>query len=179
MFCFGCGKIRHKVKDCEDTTMERKELLEELFPYFVVLNVESKVQGKEYWNTVKQVTFRQKTYVGKTIEEPKFSLSVMVHEKEVLDTRKEFRKKEILQLEGVSPSLVQNFRDKDSSLDWPKSPLGKKCCRNQIIDLTSIGSKDVFLNTEAQELFSKCGEDVTIQNLNKSDSMDHDGPCIG
>lgn len=39
-FCFGCGRMRHGLKDCMEVVQEVKELLEDALPYSLVFKTE-------------------------------------------------------------------------------------------------------------------------------------------
>ncbi|MBA0743467.1 hypothetical protein Gogos_006139 [Gossypium gossypioides] len=45
-FCFGCGRMGHGIKDCNETPDESKELSKEDPPFSLPLKVESNLIGK-------------------------------------------------------------------------------------------------------------------------------------
>ncbi|MBA0881349.1 hypothetical protein Goshw_019997 [Gossypium schwendimanii] len=45
-FCFGCGRIGHKIKDCNDIPNESKELSKNDLPFFLALKAESNLIRK-------------------------------------------------------------------------------------------------------------------------------------
>lgn len=47
IFCFGCGRIVHGVKEYENVFEEVKNMPEEALPYSVALQAETNVRGKE------------------------------------------------------------------------------------------------------------------------------------
>lgn len=65
VFCFGCGKMGHDVRDCETTPDGDQNLPKEDFPYSITLKAESNVRGKEYRGLSDQKDVCPKNYVGK------------------------------------------------------------------------------------------------------------------
>ncbi|MBA0735263.1 hypothetical protein Gogos_019127 [Gossypium gossypioides] len=53
-FCFGCGRMAHGIKECNDTLADFKELLEDDLPFSLALKAESNLMGKDKrWTTIK------------------------------------------------------------------------------------------------------------------------------
>ncbi|PPD90382.1 hypothetical protein GOBAR_DD12675 [Gossypium barbadense] len=47
-FCFGCGCMAHRIKECNDTSANFKELPEDNLPFSLALKAESNLMGKKH-----------------------------------------------------------------------------------------------------------------------------------
>lgn len=65
-FCFGCGRVGHGVKECEDTPLKNRMKEEDEMPYSVALRVESTIIGNESFKfeLLSKKLMKQYNYTG-------------------------------------------------------------------------------------------------------------------
>ncbi|MBA0753132.1 hypothetical protein Gogos_021703, partial [Gossypium gossypioides] len=67
IFCFGCGRLGHGVKECNEIKPLEREKVEDEQPYSVALKAESNLLGKESqrFGSVTKKSMKQRYYTGK------------------------------------------------------------------------------------------------------------------
>ncbi|KAA3474234.1 Endonuclease/exonuclease/phosphatase [Gossypium australe] len=71
LFCFGCGRLNHGIKDCWLLNPAEKEKVRDDPPYSIALKAESKVVGKESikFNSFIRKVSLQRSYTGASVQQ--------------------------------------------------------------------------------------------------------------